>query len=276
MKPRFKAPRHAALLLAFLVLFLSGPLLSSRPAFGGGTPGYLKGLPRVPRDYVTDLAGIIDPGVRQELDGYLQELEKKTSAQVLVLTVPSLEGQAIEDYSMSVAEKWKPGQKGKDNGLLLLVAPREHRYRFEVGYGLEGTLPDSFVGTVGRRYMVPYFKRGDYSDGIALAVQAVALRIARDANVKLAGLSNAPAPEDVASQGQGGRVSLFNLIFGGIFFLIAFLIFIRHPGLFLLFLFGGGGGGFGGFGGGGGGFGGGSFGGGGGGGFGGGGASGGW
>ncbi len=275
MKPGFKSPRRAALLLlAFLVLFLSGPFLSSRPAFGDSSPGYLKGLPSMPRDYVTDLAGIIDPGVRQELDGYLQELEKKTSAQVLVLTVPSLEGQPIDDYSMSVAEKWKPGQKGKDNGLLLLVAPRERRYRFEVGYGLEGTLPDSFVGTVGRTYLVPYFKKGDYSDGIALAVQAVASRIARDANVKIAGLANAPAPQDVM-QAQGGQVGLFNLIVGGIFFLIVFLLFIRHPGLFLLFLFSGGGG-FGGFGGGGGGFGGGSFGGGGGGGFGGGGASGGW
>ncbi len=279
MQPRFKAPHfyphfRALLLLAFFV-FLSGTFLYSGLAFGSSAPdGFLKNLPSMPTDYVTDLAGIIGPGTRQELNGYLQELEKKTSAQVLVLTVPSLDGRAIEDYSMAVAEKWKPGQKGKDNGVLLLVALKERHYRFEVGYGLEGALPDSFVGTVGREYLVPYFKKGDYSDGISLAVQAVAFQIAQDAGVRITGLANAPSPMDVAGQPQGQ--SLFSLIGMGIFFLIVLLLFIRHPGLFLFFLLGGGGGGFGGFGGGGGGFGGGSFGGGGGGGFGGGGASGGW
>ena len=272
-KNSFLQPSRALLLLAFLV-FLSGPLLYSGLALGSLPADGLKNLPSMPSDYVTDLAGVIAPGTRQELDGYLQELEKKTSAQVLVLTVPSLDGLAIEDYSMSVVEKWKLGQKGKDNGLRLLVAPKEHRYRFEVGYGLEGTLPDSFVGTLGREYLVPYFKKGDYSDGIALAVQAVAVQIAHDAGVRMTGLANAPSPMDAAGQQQGP--SLFSLIGAGIFFLIALLLFIRHPGLFLFFLLGGGGGGFGGFGGGGGGFGGGSFGGGGGGGFGGGGASGGW
>ncbi|MDA8172156.1 MAG: TPM domain-containing protein [Nitrospiraceae bacterium] len=231
-------------------------------------------LPSTPQDYVVDLAGIIDPGVRQRLDGYLQELERKTSAQVVVLTVPDLNGRPIEDFSLSVAEKWKLGQKGKDNGALLLVALKERRYRFEIGYGLEGSLPDSFVGTLGREYLVPNFKRGDYSTGIALAVTAVAQKIAQDSGVRISGLENAPAPLETGT--QGGTENTFSLIIAGIFFLIVFGLFLRHPGLFLLYLLGGGGG-FGGGGFGGGGFGGGgSFGGGGGGGFGGGGASGGW
>ena len=272
MKLKYRVPRLAALLLLAFFIFLSGTLMSSHRAFGE-----VANLPPMPSDYVTDLAGIIDPGVRQQLNGYLQELERKTSAQMLVLTVPSLNGQDIDDYSMSVVQKWKPGQKGKDNGVLLLVSLKDRRYRFEVGYGLEGALPDSFVGTLGREYLVPNFKKGDYSAGISMAVQAVAFQIAQDAGVRITGLSNAPAPMDTAGQ-QQGQASPFNLIVAGIFFVIVFLLFIRHPGLFLFFLLGaGGGGGFGGFGGGGGGgFGGGSFGGGGGGGFGGGGASGGW
>lgn len=272
MKLKYNAPRFTALFFLFLFL-MSGAFLHARFASCDTKKNLPEiKLPEMPRDYVTDLAGIIAPPVRQELNGYLQGLEKQTTAQVLVLTVPSLEGQDIDEYSLKVAEKWKPGQKGKDNGMLLVVAPTERRYRFEVGYGLEGTLPDSFVGTVGRQYLVPYFKRGDYSTGIALAVQAVAVQIAQDANVQLPGLSNAPSPQDAAGQAES-RSSPFRLIFSGVIFLIVFLLFIRHPGLFLLFFLGGGGGGGfgdGGFGGGG------SFGGGGGGGFGGGGASGGW
>lgn len=275
---REAAPRSVAFLLfvfvvASLLLFLS---MSPAQAKGKNAPGNtVVSLPSMPANYVVDLAGIISPGAKERLDGYLQELERKTGAQVIVLTVPSLNGLPIEEFSLDAAEKWKLGQKGKDNGALLLVAPNERRYRFEVGYGLEGTLPDSYVGTLGREYMVPYFKKGDYSDGIELAVSAVAQKIAGNAGVRIAGLQNAPAPVPVQT-GDAGGMSVFNLIVTGLVFLVAMGLFLRHPGLFMLFLMGGGfGGGGGGFGGGG--FGGGgSFGGGGGGGFGGGGASGGW
>ena len=258
-----------------MVLQLVFLLFSALALFSPGFAAAEINLPSMPRDYVVDLAGIIDPGARQELNGYLSELEQKTSAQVVVLTVPSLEGKPLEDFSLSVAGKWKLGQKGKDNGVLLLVALKERKYRFEIGYGLEGSLPDSFVGTLGREYLVPNFRRGDYSAGIELAVSAVAQKIAEDAGVRISGLENAPVP--APADESGGTVNLFNLILAGIFFLIVLGLFLRHPGLFLLFLLGGGGrGGFGGGFGGGGFGGGGSFGGGGGGGFGGGGASGGW
>ncbi|MDA8388763.1 MAG: TPM domain-containing protein, partial [Nitrospiraceae bacterium] len=227
-----------------LLFFILSALLVLAPAKKGFADTKFN-LPAVPANYVVDLAGIINPAARQRLDGYLQELETKTTAQVIVLTVPDLNGQPIDDFSLSVAEKWKLGQKGKDNGALLLVALKERQYRFEIGYGLEGTLPDSYVGTLGREYLVPNFKRGDYSDGIELAVSAIVQKIAGDAKVRISGLANAPAPLQTADAGGFGT---FNLILTGLFFLIAMGLFIRHPGLFLLLLMSGGFGGGGGFG----------------------------
>jgi uncharacterized protein len=235
-------------------------------------------VPAVPREYVVDLAGIVNNNAKVRLDGYLRELEQKTTAQFVVLTVTSLQGEPIDQFSINVAHnKWKLGQKGKDNGVLLTVSLKDRKYRFEIGYGLEGVLPDSFVGTVGREYLVPYFKKGDYSDGIFAAAVAVSGRIASSQGVKITGmpeLRNAYARR----QGKGG---LAGTIFTLLFLVGAVILFIKNPRLFLLLLFassmGGRRGGWGGGGFGGGGFGGGgSFGGGGGGGFGGGGASGGW
>ncbi len=120
-------------------------------------------IPPLPPGPVVDLAGIIDDSVRAKLDRYLRELEQKTSAQMAILTVNSLQGQSLEEFSITIAhDKWKLGQKGKDNGILLLIALKERKYRIEVGYGLEGILPDSLVGSIGRQYLVPYFKKGDF------------------------------------------------------------------------------------------------------------------
>ncbi|MBI5099789.1 MAG: TPM domain-containing protein [Nitrospirae bacterium] len=236
-------------------------------------------IPDKPYNHVVDLAGIINDDVEAKLNGYLLELEQKTTAQFIVLTINSLEGESLDDFSIKIAhEKWKLGQKGKDNGVLLLVSLQDRKYRFEVGYGLESILPDSLVGSMGREYLVPYFRDGDYSRGIYTAVLAVSNVIAVDAGVEITGMPK------LRRQLPSGRVefkkpSLLGSIFGILIFIGLIYMFIRHPRL-LLFLFmmnmigggrrdgWGGGGGFGG--------GGGSFGGGGGGGFGGGGASGSW
>jgi|Deesub1362A_J573_1020465.scaffolds.fasta_scaffold00004_17 uncharacterized protein len=240
-------------------------------------------IPEVPPRYVVDMAGIVDDGVEMKLNGFLQELEQKTTAQMVVLTIDTLEGRAIEDFSLEVAEKWKLGQKGKDNGALLLVAMKERKYRFEIGYGLEGILPDSLVGTIGRQYIVPFFRKGDYSNGIAAAVLAVAGEIAKEHGVEITGM---PKLRPVYTRGYGGRPagkpSLLSALLSVLVLIGLVILFIRHPRLLLLILLFSGmggrrsywGGGFGGGGFGGGGFG--SFGGGGGGGFGGGGATGGW
>jgi uncharacterized protein len=236
------------------------------------------GIPDRPERYVVDLAGIVDDATENRLNGYLQELEQKTTAQMVVLTILSLEGESIEDFSITIAhDKWKLGQKGKDNGLLFLISMKDRKYRIEVGYGLEGVLPDSLVGSIGRDVLVPYFKKGDYSNGIFATTLAMANKVAADAGVKIEGMPLINYRTLPTGKGEPG--SPISMIIGIVLLIIMGILFIKNPRAFLLFLLfssmggrrgsWGGGGGFGG-----GGFG--SFGGGGGGGFGGGGVSGGW
>ena len=122
-------------------------------------------LGRMPASYVVDNAGIIDGNVRQALAGRLQELEQKTGVQMLVLTVQTTDGVPIEEYAINKAAEWKLGQKGKDNGLLFVVALKDRKYRIEVGYGLESVVPDSLAGTVGRQYRA-FFRRGAYGEDL--------------------------------------------------------------------------------------------------------------
>lgn len=235
-------------------------------------------IPAKPYNHVVDLAGIIDDNTETALNRYLLELEQKTTAQMIILTITSLEGQSIEDLSIDIAhKKWRLGQKGRDNGILLLVSLQDRKYRFETGYGLEGVLPDSLLGSIGRQYLVPYFQKGDYSNGIAAAALVVITTIARDAGVEISGMPRLQTR--ASSRGTRGKPTLPGIIFGILFLIGVLYLLIRHPRLLLFLIMAnllgggrrGGWGGSGGFGGGGG-----SFGGGGGGGFGGGGASGGW
>ncbi|MGB2929406.1 MAG: TPM domain-containing protein [Desulfobacterales bacterium] len=236
------------------------------------------GIPERPLKYVVDLAGIVDDATENRLNGYLQELEQKTTAQLVVLTINSLEGQSIEDFSIKIAhDKWKLGQKGKDNGVLFLISVTDRKYRIEVGYGLEGVLPDSMVGSLGRNFLVPLFRKGEYSNGIFVTAVAMANEIAVDAGVKIDGMPTIKRHvQPIIKDKPGG---LLHTIMTIGFLMVIVILFIKNPRLFLMLLLfssmggrrgsWGGGGGFGG-----GGFG--SFSGGGGGGFGGGGASGGW
>lgn len=232
-------------------------------------------IPQMPSRYVVDLAGIIEDNVELQLNGYLKELEQKTTAQFIVLTVTSLEGESIDEFSITTAhDKWKLGQKGKDNGVLLVVALKDKKYRFEVGYGLEGILPDSLAGSIGRKYLAPYFKKGDYSKGIYASTLVLINKIASNEGIKITGM---PKLQRQVYKGRSPREGgILNTIFSIIFFIGVIILFIKYPRLFMFImlasLLGGGRRGWSG----GGGFGGGGFGGGGGGGFGGGGASGGW
>jgi uncharacterized protein len=236
-------------------------------------------VPDRPLNHVVDLAGIIDGNMEDGLNRYLLELEQKTTAQMVILTINSLEGESIDDVSIRIAhDKWKLGQKGKDNGVLLLVSLQDRKYRFEIGYGLEGVIPDSLAGTIGRQYLVPYFKKGDYSTGITAASLAVISEIANDAGVEIVGMPKLKSrPSYPYGRAKRRKPTLLGTVFSVLFFIGLIYLFIKHPRLFMLLLMMSmmGGGRRSGWSGGGG-FGGGSFGGGGGGGFGGGGAGGGW
>ncbi|MCX5891243.1 MAG: TPM domain-containing protein [Deltaproteobacteria bacterium] len=154
------------LLKRFLVL----ALFWLYPAF---LPAVTPPVPAHPSQYVVDLAGVIDAPTEARLNAMLHDLEAKTTAQVVVLTIKSLDGEPIENFSHQTAVKWGIGQKGKDNGVLLTVAVKDKKYRIEVGYGLESTLPDSLVGSIGRQYLVPNFRQGDFAAGIVAAVTEI-------------------------------------------------------------------------------------------------------
>lgn len=126
---------------------------------------------------VTDTAGLLSPAGVERLEWALAGHEKRTTNQVAVLTIESLEGEPIEAYSMKVVQKWKLGQKGKDNGVLLLVAKSDRKMRIEVGYGLEGTLTDVLANRILRHEMTPRFRKGDFEGGIETAVTKIVSRL---------------------------------------------------------------------------------------------------
>ncbi len=152
--------RRAALLLAALLA-----LPAAARAQGAEVP-YLTGR-------VVDNAEILKADTRRRIAAELQAHEKRTGNQVAVLTVPTLGGESVEEYAVRVFEQWKLGGKGQDNGVLVVVVPRDRRMRIEVGYGLEGTLTDLAASRIIRDVMTPRFRSGDYDGGIAQGVTAI-------------------------------------------------------------------------------------------------------
>jgi uncharacterized protein len=122
---------------------------------------------------VVDQAGILNSAEEGRLTTKLKNLEDNASIQLVVVTLPSLRGTPIEDWGLTLGRTWGIGQKGKDNGVLLIVAPNDRELRIEVGYGLEGTLPDATANAIIRNVIVPRFKGGDMADGISDGVDAI-------------------------------------------------------------------------------------------------------
>ena len=123
---------------------------------------------------VVDAANLLGRSDHQGVVQLVERLNSSGKVQLAILIVPSLEGGDIESYALKVAESWKLGKKGVDNGLLLVIAPKEKRMRFEVGYGLEGDLPDIKAKRILSDQMAPYFRAKRFGDGIQVAVEGVA------------------------------------------------------------------------------------------------------
>lgn len=225
------------------------------------------------KDYVNDFAGVLNGSTLTRLNDLCLQVDQKAHAQIAVVTVKTLDGQDPVTYAVALYQKWGIGAKGKDRGVLILLATQDRKYWTSVGYGLEGILPDGKVGGFGRE-MVPLLKAGNFSGAVTLITSRVATVIAQDAGVTL---DNQPQTVPAITRPQNGPA----LGAGTIVVLILVFFFVVLPILramsrggggasnllsFLLgmFLGGGGRGGFGGGGFGGGGFGGGGFGGGGG------------
>jgi len=145
---------------------------------------------------VTDNAQILSDETRKAITANLKAHEEKTTNQIAVLTVPTLEGVSIEEYAVTVFNTWKLGQKGKDNGILLMVAPKDRKMRIEVGYGLEGTMTDGIAGSIIRNAITPFFKNNDYDRGIDEGVRAII-------NV----LEGGQAPAETAKSGEDVKKS---------------------------------------------------------------------
>ncbi len=126
---------------------------------------------------VVDQAGILSPEQAARLSESLAAFEKSHGPQIAVLTIPSLEGESIEGFSIRAVDQWKLGTEKNDDGVLLLVAVQEHGIRIEVGQGLEGTLPDAAAGKIIRDVIVPRFRNGEMAEGIIAGSQAIATRL---------------------------------------------------------------------------------------------------
>lgn len=223
------------------------------------------------RGHVNDYANMLSPAASERLEQALAAFENSDSTQIVVLTVNSLEGEALEEYSIKVAEAWRIGQAKLDNGAILLITKQERKIRIEVGRGLEGVLTDLTSGRIIRGDISPYFKRGDYDGGITAGVSSIMQVVRGEYQAQ---------PRDL-KQGKKSAEPVFTLL---LFLLVAVVFlgsfskylggaagaaglaligFLTFPGLGILvlallgvagfvlglvvaFLFGGGGGGFGG------------------------------
>ena len=189
--------------LIFLLLILASPAFAAEPKFPPLT------------GRVVDVAGILDASTQTKLTDMLAAHERATGEQVVVVTLDSLQGFTIEDYGYQLGRYWGIGQKGKNTGALLIVAPKEHKVRIEVGYGLEGELTDAISATIIQNYILPSFKRGDFNAGIVAGTTSI-LRV-------LGG--NPGGISESATSGVSAIVKpTFGLIFASLFILLIPLI----------------------------------------------------
>lgn len=174
-----------ALLLALFALLLAIPALAAPkfPALAGR---------------VTDAANILPAATATALDAKLKSLEDTTTTQLVVATVPDLQGYEIDEYGYQLGRAWGIGQKGKNNGALLIVAPNERKVRIEVGYGLEGVLTDAVTSQIIRRNIIPYFKAGDMAGGVDAGADAI-IKL-----VELPPEERAKVVQAASAQGGGG------------------------------------------------------------------------
>jgi uncharacterized protein len=229
--------KHLSRWLAVVILLLTPSLTLTAESVSTLPP---------PTGYVNDFAGVLSPGVKQNLEILCTQVDRQAHAQIAVVTVKTIDGdQSIEEFTTALEDKWKVGAKGTDRGVILLFVMTPRRGRIEVGYGLEGILNDAKVGDIGRS-MVPAATQGDYNTAIPLGVQQIAQIIATDAGVTL----TAPVHQYRRQQQQAPvQLTFTELLIGGgaILLILFFLVKTGNTGLIFFLLgnlMGGGGGGY--------------------------------
>jgi len=218
-----------------------------------------------PQGYVNDFAGVLDAAAVEELTRLGTEVDQKAKAQITVVTIKTLDGDAPEDFANHLFKQWGVGHKSTDRGVMFLLATDDHKYWTEVGYGLEPILPDGKMGEFGRN-MVPWLRQGNYNNAVLQIMIQIAQVIAQDSHVSLDSVGDSPVATP-APQGPEIHLTTGQIILLVIVVIIVGPFLLRFLGpLFLLSLLtggggrggwggggfggGGGGGGFGGFGGG--------------------------
>lgn len=171
--------KYIRILICGIIFFLLSPI---GPAYAASA------IPSPMDNYVNDFAGVLSSQTERKVRSLGQELENKTGAEVTVVIIDSLGGIPVEDYSNQLFREWGIGQKGKDNGVLLLIALNDRKSRIEVGYGLEGRLPDGKTGRIQDEYLIPFLKENDYDSGVVNTYYALANEVAEEYGVELSGL----------------------------------------------------------------------------------------
>ncbi len=192
--------KRFSILLLWVLCFLSSPAIAAPvdyPSLNG---------------YVTDNAGLINASDQEAITRIIKELDDKTTAQVAVVTVATTQPEAIEPYAVKLFEKAGIGQKGKNNGVLLLIASQDRTMHIEVGYGLEGALPDALAGRIIREIIVPEFKAGNISQGILKGADAIVGIVAKEYGVTIDG-QQVVMPAQSGSDSDAGWVAVLILIF---------------------------------------------------------------
>jgi len=192
-------------------------------AAASGPAAYAQTFPKL-TGRVVDTANLLDPAQEAALIAKLETLEKQSSRQLVVATLPDLQGYEIEEYGYQLGRKWGIGQaeKGsaeKDNGALLIVAPNERKVRIEVGYGLEGIMTDALSSTIIQQDILPRFRDNDYPGGIAAGADAIITQLTLPDEEARAFASK--VEKDARSSEDGGGIGLF--LFWGLIILIFFV-----------------------------------------------------
>jgi uncharacterized protein len=173
---------------------------------------------------VVDDAHVLSPRTVSDLTAKLADLETKTGRQVVVVTLPSLQGYDIQDYGYQLGRAWQVGQKGQNNGVVFIVAPSEHKVRIEVGYGLEPVLTDAMSTLILQEQVLPRFRTGDVEGGVVAGTNAIIQQLSLDP-------ASATANAQKATQATRPHGVPFGAIFGLIVLFIVFSsLFRRHWG----------------------------------------------
>jgi uncharacterized protein len=218
-RPRRRAAAAGPFRAAFLLLIL----IAAAPFASRAQTAQ---LPDKPLGYVSDFANVLSPDAKAKLTALCAEVDQKAKAQIAVVTVPTTGGQDAFDYSYALATKWGVGPKQVSRGVLILYATNDHKYWTQVGYGLEGILPDGKVGGFGRE-AVPILRQGNYDAALLLVTRRIADVIAQDAGVTLTG----PSPVrnyQRNNQSPSGAGLIVGLIF--LFFFISIIARIFRGG----------------------------------------------